>query len=75
MTSYVDSGATDHITSDLDRLTVRDRYTGGDQVHAANGTGMEIRHIGHSTLHSQSNKLHLHNILHVPKASKKSYFC
>ncbi|KAK1683876.1 hypothetical protein QYE76_044724 [Lolium multiflorum] len=34
---YLDTGATDHITSDLDRLTVRERYTGNEQVHVGNG--------------------------------------
>jgi hypothetical protein len=47
---YFDTGATDHITGELDKLTVRDRYTGGDRVHTTNGSGMEIGHIGHSTL-------------------------
>lgn len=69
---YMDSGATDHITGDLEKLTTRDRYHGGDQVHAANGSGMEIDHIGHSILHSPAGKIHLQNILHVPKAKKKS---
>ncbi|WVZ94115.1 hypothetical protein U9M48_040051 [Paspalum notatum var. saurae] len=36
---YVDSGATDHITSELEKLTVRDRYNGQDQVHTASGSG------------------------------------
>lgn len=49
---YMDSGATDHITSDLEKLTIRDKYHGGEHVHAANGSGMEISHVGHSTLHS-----------------------
>ncbi|WVZ55440.1 hypothetical protein U9M48_006100 [Paspalum notatum var. saurae] len=35
---YVDTGATDHITSDLERLTTRERYNGGDQVQVANGS-------------------------------------
>jgi hypothetical protein len=35
-TWYMDSGATDHITGDLDRLTMHDPYTGHNQVHAAN---------------------------------------
>ncbi|XP_073360636.1 uncharacterized protein [Aegilops tauschii subsp. strangulata] len=35
---YLDSGATDHITGDLDKLTMHERYTGKDQVHAANGS-------------------------------------
>ncbi|XP_066358325.1 uncharacterized protein [Miscanthus floridulus] len=34
---YVDSGATDHMTSELDKLTVRDKYGGHDQVHSASG--------------------------------------
>ncbi|KAL6629459.1 hypothetical protein ACP70R_029224 [Stipagrostis hirtigluma subsp. patula] len=37
-TWYTDTGATDHITSELDKLAVRDKYTGNDQIHAANGT-------------------------------------
>jgi hypothetical protein len=66
----MDSGVTDHITGELEKLTICDKYHGGDQVHAANGSGMEIDHIGHSTLHSPAGKIHLQNILHVPKAKK-----
>jgi histone deacetylase 1/2 len=66
----MDTGATGHVTRELEKLTIRDRYHGGDQVHTASGTGMEINHIGHNVLHSLSNKLHLHNVLHVPKANK-----
>jgi len=66
----MDSGATDHITGELEKLTVRNKYHGGDHVHAANGTGMEISNVGHSTLHSPSSKIHLRNVLHVPSASK-----
>jgi histone deacetylase 1/2 len=66
----MDTGATDHITGDLERLTVRDKYNGGDRVHAANGAGMEISHIGHSTLHSPSSPIYLNSILHVPSTSK-----
>ncbi|WVZ95461.1 hypothetical protein U9M48_041224 [Paspalum notatum var. saurae] len=39
---YADSGATDHVTSELEKLTVRDKYTGHDQVHTASGTGSGI---------------------------------
>lgn len=41
-----------------------------DQIHAANGAGMDITHIGHSHIHTPNRDLHLRNILHVPKASK-----
>jgi len=36
---YVDTGASDHITSELENLTVRDKYNGRDQVHTASGAG------------------------------------
>jgi histone deacetylase 1/2 len=67
---YMDFSATYHIMSELEKLTMRDKYHGGDQVHAANGSGMEILHVGHSTLHSPTNKIHLWNIHHVPNESK-----
>ena len=66
---YMDSGATDHITSELDKLSVRDRYHGGDHVHAANGSRMKISHVGHSIVQSPSHSIHLKNILHVPDKS------
>ena len=56
---YFDTRATDHISGELDKLTVCDRYNGSDQVHAANGSGMEISHIGHGILHSPSRNLNL----------------
>ena len=67
---YVDSGATDHVTGDLEKLTVRDKYGGHDQVHMASGKGMEINHVGSSILHTHTSKIHLNNILHVPQATK-----
>jgi histone deacetylase 1/2 len=70
----MDSGAMDHITGELDKLTVHDRYSGGDQVQCTNGTCMEIYSIGHSTLHSLNHDIHLNNILFVPKASKSLIF-
>jgi hypothetical protein len=46
----MDSGAIDHITFDLEKLTIRDKYHGSEHVHAANGLGMEISHVGHIVL-------------------------
>jgi hypothetical protein len=66
----MDTGATDHITSELEKLTTRDKYHGSEQVHTANRSGMEIAHVGHSTLHSPTSRIQLKNILHVPKAKK-----
>ena len=64
----MDSGATDHLTSDLERLHVHARYGGKDQVQVANGAGLSISHIGHSSLAGSSLKLN--NVLHVPHLSK-----
>jgi len=67
---YVDSGALDHITSDLEKLSFRDKYHGGEQVLSANGAGMTINHVGHSVLQSTVRNIHLNNVLHVPSATK-----
>lgn len=34
------------------------------------GSGMEIKHVGYSSVPTNSRKLHLKNILHVPHATK-----
>ena len=65
-----DTGATDHITSDLDRLTVREKYPGRDHIHTADGSGLHIAHRGHALLPTPSVNLKLRNILHVPNADK-----
>ena len=65
---HMDTGATDNLTSELERLQVHERYGGKDQVQVANGVGLSISHVGHSTLAGSSLKLN--NILHVPHISK-----
>jgi hypothetical protein len=65
---YTDSDAFDHITSDLEKLPVRDKYTGNDQIYTTSGSGMNIRHIGYNAIHTPCRQLQLNNILHVPQA-------
>lgn len=36
---YTDTGATDHITGELEKLSFREKYNGGEQIHTANGAG------------------------------------
>jgi hypothetical protein len=67
---YSDTGPTDHITSELDKLTMKEKYNGRDKIHAANGTGMNISNVGHAFVNSPLKQLHLHNVLHVPSATK-----
>lgn len=38
---YVDSGATNHITGELDKVTMREKYRGKDHIHTASGEGNE----------------------------------
>ena len=64
---YIDTGVTDHITSDLDKLSVKDKYYGKDQVQVASGSGLAISHTGHSQIPSLDRPLNLNNIFHVPK--------
>jgi hypothetical protein len=49
---YTNTGATDHITGELEKLSLHEKYNGTDQVHNANGSGMNIGHNGHSTIHT-----------------------
>jgi hypothetical protein len=67
---YADSGTTDHITSELDKLAVHDKYNGTEKVHTASGAGMEISHTGNSFIHTSTCTLELCNVLHVRKATK-----
>jgi histone deacetylase 1/2 len=69
---YTDSGASDHMTGDLEKLSFRDKYHGGEQIHTASGTYMKISHIGKSIIHTSSHDLELNNIFHVPQAKKNS---
>jgi hypothetical protein len=70
---YIDTGATDHIISELDKLAIHERYDGSDQVHTASGSGMPISHIGHTTIQFHNHDL-VKNILHVLNASKNLVF-
>jgi histone deacetylase 1/2 len=47
---YLDSGATDHMTNDLERLHTHENYRGNEQIQVANGTHIPILHIGESSL-------------------------
>jgi hypothetical protein len=67
---YTDTGATDHISSELDKVTTPEKYGSGDQVHTASGSSMPICHIGQSTIHSRDRNFILKDILHVPTALK-----
>jgi hypothetical protein len=67
---YIDSGVTDHITSDLEQLTMHEKYNGHEHIRAANGAGMDIIHVGKTVLPASSppppphtHTLHLNHVL------------
>lgn len=65
-TWFADSGATDHITNDLNNLSIQMNYHGRDQVAVGNGQGLQITHTGSSVLHTPSSSFKFSKILHVP---------
>lgn len=67
---YSDTGATDHITGELDKLVMHDNYSGNDQIKTANGAGMDIHLIGQYVMHAPCRNLVLNNVLHVPQTKK-----
>jgi hypothetical protein len=67
---YNDAGDMDHITSDLDRLAMREQYHGGDMVQVGNGAGLRILHTSSCSINIDTYPLALNNVLHVPDISK-----
>jgi hypothetical protein len=67
---YADTRATDHITNDLEKVTIKEKYQGNEQVTAANGQGMYICHIGQSKFQTASRTLVLRNVPHVPSITR-----
>jgi hypothetical protein len=70
-TWYTNTGAIYHITGDLKKLDVRNKYNGNDQVHTTSGSG---RNISHSIISPPSCDLILRNILQVPQDVKNLLF-
>jgi hypothetical protein len=68
---YPDSGATYHLTSNIDNLNLTaDEYKGSDQIRVGNGNGLSIKNIGNTRLFTSSQNFDLFNVLHVPTISK-----
>jgi len=62
----LDSGASYHITSDLQNLAHHLPYVDTDDVMIRDIKGLRIRHLGSTKLHSSTHSFNLHNILCVP---------
>ncbi|KAG8381267.1 hypothetical protein BUALT_Bualt06G0104800 [Buddleja alternifolia] len=74
-----DSGASHHVTGDVNNLQQFSYYGGPDEINISDGTGLQISHIGNSTLVHQNNSFALDNILCAPSIKNNlisvSKFC
>ncbi|XP_012854394.1 PREDICTED: uncharacterized protein LOC105973899 [Erythranthe guttata] len=75
----LDSGATHHITSDLQNLSMHSNYVGNEDVVVGNGNEIPISHIGSGSINSHGSSFALNNVLCAPLIKKNlisvSQFC
>ena len=71
---YLDSGATHHLTNDMNNMHGAKLFTGNYKLIVGNGVGLCITHIGSTVLRMKNTcnhfELKLNNILLVPKVTK-----
>jgi hypothetical protein len=67
---YTNTGATDHIMDELEKISFREKYHGGDQIHTANGAGMNIKHTSKLLFIPQVEILFLATFFMFPKLQK-----
>ncbi|CAH9104736.1 unnamed protein product, partial [Cuscuta epithymum] len=63
---YFDTGATDHVTPDIGKISLADTYTGDDKLQVGNGNHLSISHIGSCSLQN----LCLPSVFVVPNLTK-----
>lgn len=75
----LDSGATHHITTDLQNLSFHNPYTGPDEIMIGDGSGIPITHTGSTSLPTSSHSFTLSNVLCAPTMKRNlisiSQFC
>ena len=69
---YMDSSATNHITTSLNNLTIKENYRGKEKLTIGNGQNLNIKQVGSTSfnLHTNSQPSNLKNILHVLSITK-----
>jgi len=65
-----DSGATNHMTADLNNLTLASPYPTADTIHTANGEGLTVSHVGQSIINSSMSSFKLDSVLLVPQLTQ-----
>ena len=73
------SGASHHVTTDLNNLTLHAPYDGPDDIVISDGTGLHITHSGLTSLSTPSHSFTLQTVLCVPNMKRNlisiSQFC
>ena len=75
----LDSGASHHVTSDLNNLSLHSPYSGSDDIMIGDGSGLPITHSGSLHLPTKSSSFLLSDVLCVPTMKQNlisvSKFC
>lgn len=62
-----DLGTSNHLTANLNSLSLQSQYKGYDKVTVGNSLTLPINHIGNTTLHTKYHNFILRNVLHMPR--------
>ncbi|OMO81232.1 Reverse transcriptase, RNA-dependent DNA polymerase [Corchorus capsularis] len=75
----LDSGASHHVTVDLNNLSISSEYDGTESIKIGDGTGLQITHTGETELFSSNHSFKLDEVLCVPTIAQNlvsvSKFC
>ncbi|KAH7543814.1 hypothetical protein JRO89_XS15G0024100 [Xanthoceras sorbifolium] len=66
----LDSGASYHVTSDLNNLLLHSPYSGTDDIMIGDGLALPITHTGSTCLKTPQTTFSLNNVLCVPSMKK-----
>jgi len=64
---YADSAANQHITANLENLSLQQPYSGSNDVVVGNDTGLSIQNTGSMSFHTPKSSFYLSQVLHCPK--------
>ena len=74
-----DTGASNHVTTNLNNMHLYSEYNGLEEVQIGDGTGLKISHVGSTTLPTPTTMFNLRDVLFVPHAKHNlisvSKFC
>lgn len=73
-TWLLDSGASHHVTVDLEILLLNAPYNSSNDIVISDGSGLHISHTGYTFLPTLSHYFKLHDILCVPNMKRNLIF-